>query len=143
MIYHVSSEQYPSRTITWKAPQNKCPVIDYVVQYQLVQRDLCQEEAGEFETLHNITERQFPHSELLPNSIYKVRVLARNEAGLGEFQESIYIEYTTPEKGKFLVGEYLYRGGNFVTLNWIHTYLCLPGEDNTYCLLSSFDLLLQ
>ena len=74
-------------------------------------RDLCQEEAGEFQTLHNTTERQssvpHPDSSLEANSIYKVRVLARNEAGLGEFQENIYIEHTTPEKGKFLVGEYL------------------------------------
>ena len=74
-------------------------------------RDLCQEEAGEFQTLHNTTERQspFPYSDssLESNSIYKVRVLARNEAGLGEFREIDYIEHTTPEKGKFLVGEYL------------------------------------
>ena len=79
-------------------------------------KDLCQEEAGEFQTLHNTTERPssvpHPDSSLEANSIYKVRVLARNEAGLGEFQESIYIEHTTPEKGKFLVGEYLYKGGN-------------------------------
>ncbi|XP_071800431.1 receptor-type tyrosine-protein phosphatase T-like [Asterias amurensis] len=100
VIYEVSSEQAPSRNITWKAPQNKCPVIDYAVQYQLVKRVLCQEEAGEFQTLHNATERQspFPHPDSLPNSIYKVRVLARNEAGLGEFQENIYIKHTTPEK---------------------------------------------
>ncbi|XP_071799860.1 receptor-type tyrosine-protein phosphatase T-like isoform X2 [Asterias amurensis] len=101
VIYEVSSEQDPSRTITWtKAPQNKCPVIDYAIQYQLVKRDLCQEEAGEFETLHNTTERQspFPHPDSLPNSIYKVRVLARNEAGLGEPQTEDYIELTTPEK---------------------------------------------
>ncbi|XP_033644813.1 receptor-type tyrosine-protein phosphatase T-like isoform X1 [Asterias rubens] len=100
VIYHVSSEQYPSRTITWKAPQNKCPVIDYAVQYQLVKRILCQEEAGEFQTLHNTTERQSPlsHPDSLPNAIYKVRVLAKNEAGLGEFQGNIYIDYTTPAK---------------------------------------------
>ncbi|XP_071799509.1 receptor-type tyrosine-protein phosphatase T-like [Asterias amurensis] len=103
VIYEVSSAQDSSRTITWtKAPQNKCPVIDYAIQYQLVKKDLCQEEAGEFETLHNTTERQapvpHPDSSLEANSIYKVRVLARNEAGLGEFQENIYIEHTTPEK---------------------------------------------
>ncbi|XP_071799861.1 receptor-type tyrosine-protein phosphatase T-like [Asterias amurensis] len=100
VIYQVSSERDSSRTITWiKAPQNKCPVIDYAIEYQLVKRDLCQEETGEFETLHNTTERQspFPHPDSLPNSIYKVRVRARNEAGLGEFQENIYIEHTTPE----------------------------------------------
>ncbi len=98
--YQVSSVQESSKTITWKPPQNKCPVIDYAVQYQLVKRDLCQEVDGEFETLHNTTERQspLPHPGLLPNSIYMVRVLARNEAGLGEPQIEKYIEHTTPEK---------------------------------------------
>ncbi|XP_071800429.1 receptor-type tyrosine-protein phosphatase T-like isoform X2 [Asterias amurensis] len=103
VIYQVSSKQDSSQTLIWaKAPQNKCPVIDYAVQYKLVTRDRCQEEAGEFETLHNTTERQapvpHPNSSLEANSIYKVRVLARNEAGLGKFQEDDYIEHTTPEK---------------------------------------------
>ncbi len=104
--YQVSSGQESSKNITWKAPQNKCPVIDYAVQYQLVKRVLCQEVDGEFETLHNTTERQspLPHPDLLPNSIYMVRVLARNEAGLGEPQNEKYIEHTTPERGiKFLI----------------------------------------
>ncbi len=108
VIYQNSSVQDPNGTITWEAPQNKCPVIDYAVQYQLVRRDLCEEVDGEFKTLHNTTERQsslsHPDSSLEPNSVYKVRVLARNEAGLGEFQENNYIEHTTPEKGRFLVG---------------------------------------
>ena len=109
MIYQVSLRVLPSRTITWKAPQNKCPVIDYAVQYQLVERILCQEEAGEFETLHNTTEMQsnvpHPDSSLEANSIYKVRVLARNEAGLGVAQTDDHIKLRTPEKGEFVIWE--------------------------------------
>ncbi len=102
MIYEVSSGQESRKTIAWKAPQNKCPVIDYELQYQLVYKDLCQRVDGEFETLHNTTTTQstlpHPDSSLFANSIYMVRVLALNEAGLGEFLEESYIEHTTPEK---------------------------------------------
>ena len=98
----VISEQDTS-TINWKAPQNKCPVIDYAVQFELVNRDQCRVVNGEFETVANASLREFTlrdaDSSLYAYSMYKIRVLARNEAGLGEYQDENHIEYTTSAKG--------------------------------------------
>ena len=98
----VISEQ-DTTTINWKAPQNKCPVIDYAVQFQLVNRDRCRVVNGEFETVANASLREFTlrdaDSSLYAYSTYKIRVLARNEAGLGEYQDENHIEYTTSAKG--------------------------------------------
>ena len=97
----VISEQ-DTTSINWKAPQNKCPVIDYAVQFQPVNRDQCRVVNGEFETVANTSVREFTLRDADSSyaySTYKIRVLARNEAGLSEYQDENHIEHTTSAKG--------------------------------------------
>ena len=90
------------RKVLWEAPQNKCPVVDYEVQFQLLMRDHCQVVNGVYETALNTTATELSALDLAPYlhaySIYNVRVLARNEAGYSEPEDGSQ-SFTTLYKG--------------------------------------------
>ncbi|XP_071799455.1 receptor-type tyrosine-protein phosphatase T-like isoform X3 [Asterias amurensis] len=94
------------RVISWAVASNMCPVSDYTVQYELITRDQCQQVSDTFmdvDTTENLQfvlqESDLESSTFVPYSTYKIRVRARNEAGLGLYLNDVNNdEFITAER---------------------------------------------
>ncbi|XP_033636492.1 receptor-type tyrosine-protein phosphatase T-like [Asterias rubens] len=83
-----------------------CPVSNYTVQYELINRDQCQQVSDTFMDVDTTETFQFVLQEsdlessmFVPYSTYKIRVRARNEAGLGLYlNDVINDEFITAER---------------------------------------------
>ena len=95
------------RILSWAETSNMCPVSAYVVQHELVYRDQCQSVKETYidvnETLslsYSWQEPVISASPHFPHSTYKIRVRARNEAGLGAYENTANDEFTTASAGE-------------------------------------------
>ncbi|XP_038066629.1 receptor-type tyrosine-protein phosphatase delta-like [Patiria miniata] len=84
--FSVTVSGHDELNVQWKAstkPDNSCPVTDYLVTYELINLEQCQEMQGNSQT-RNTSTTAISIQGLKAYSKYNVTVTPRNEAGLGQ-----------------------------------------------------------
>ncbi|XP_038056405.1 receptor-type tyrosine-protein phosphatase T-like [Patiria miniata] len=104
--FNITVSSTTTRQLAWSAASNMCPVSNYSIQHELVNQDQCQPASGNYIDVATVDTQSSSYTwqvrndddpQYLPYSTYKIRVRAKNEAGLGQFEGVTFDEFTTAE----------------------------------------------